>query len=126
MSYYRVLPRDLFNEAKLLKGLGRIICDIHDEKLGGLAFEHYYPNEGFVVEQDRSTGNLMVTNLTIWSKHPDIDDATPVYIECRYNAKDDHWPIVFYTGEDDEQHAVFDEDGDYSDEFQALCTRVRA
>ena len=46
MTYRRVLPRDLFNEAKLLKCLGQLALIIHDgqdsagQTVQGLLFMH--------------------------------------------------------------------------------------
>ncbi len=39
-EYTRVIPRDLFNEAKLLKCIGRLVLLIHDGDHNNISFEH--------------------------------------------------------------------------------------
>ena len=58
MNYQRVIPRDLFNEASLLKCLGQLALLHHDRPVEGLEIEHSEPCEGFQVLQDPSSGAI--------------------------------------------------------------------
>jgi hypothetical protein len=63
MSYRRVIPRDLFNEANLLKCYGTLY----------IALDHMLPNGGFDVEdveqfeivQSPEDGSIFIDNLTV-------------------------------------------------------------
>jgi len=111
MSYNRVIPRDLFNEAKLLKCLGQLALIIHDEVRvpRGLSFDHEEPQDGFKVDQSPSSGALYCENLNLFYRGRVIDLITP------YNSKDSY-PLQFACGEQTEG-SVFDETGALSDEF---------
>lgn len=62
-NYFRVLPRDLFNEAKLLKCVGRLCLLIHDRTAPeSLAFEEN--GEPFRVAL-LDEGSLTIANLVI-------------------------------------------------------------
>ena len=65
-TYEGVLPRDLFNEAKLLKCMGRLVALlIHEGKLP-LAIAHdAEQSHRFLIEQDRSSGDIFVSNMTV-------------------------------------------------------------
>jgi len=126
-DYKRVLPRDLFNEALLLKCLGKLHVFDVDEFLPGLTHRHEYPEHmepepeeepypGFYITQD-CDGNISVANLIYQLR------GEPLVFFCQLNDKD-HWPLQFIFGdEEDEAFAegpVFTEDGKLSVEFKAL------
>lgn len=113
MSYYRVIPRDLFNEAKLLKCLGQLALVIHDRVKvpRGLSLHHFAEDEGFRIEQDENSGALYCTNLECSSCAGDVSLSLP------YNSKD-AYPLRFVRDEETEGR-VFNEDGTLSDEFRA-------
>lgn len=81
--YLRVIPRDLFNESKLLKSLGQVALLIHDGQApDGLGFIHSNENyPGFNVGQDQSTGDLSVTNLRLCYR------STEIGVSSRYNSR---------------------------------------
>lgn len=114
MSYTRVIPRDLFNESKLLKCLGQLALIIHD-RVGvptGLTLEHDdTENAGFQIEQDDSTGALYCENLTCSL------GARIVGLRAPYNHKGTY-PLQFECGDD--EGAVFNEDGTLSEEFKDM------
>lgn len=117
MSYQRVIPRDLFNEAKLLKCLGQLSLIIHDG-VGvpkGLALEHENPEEGFQIHQDESTGALYCGNLECFYAGRLIGLRSP------YNSKE-AFPLRFVL--DDEEDSVFTETGALSPEFLNLLSIV--
>ncbi len=114
MSYLRVIPRDLFNEAKLLKCLGRLALILHDG-VGvprGLTIQHDdTETKGFQIEQDESTGALYCANLECTFRHRLIGLHAP------YNSKD-AYPLKFILG--DEEGDVFTVGGTLSSEFLKL------
>lgn len=120
MSYQRVIPRDLFNEAKLLKCLGQLALLIHDGVRipRGLTLEHETPEDGFQIEQNQDSGALYCCNLECFCDGRLIGLSTP------YNSKD-AFPLRFVRGDDDEGR-VFNEDGSLSDEFRELLAKVAA
>ena len=61
-NYTRVIPRDLFNEAGLLKSLGRLVIAL-GETDGHVARFAQEQLDGFDVSQDPSDGSIEVTNL---------------------------------------------------------------
>lgn len=67
MSYLRVLPRDAFNEANLLKCIGKLTLLI-EEKTINWRYEFKYPDEGFIIEQDESDGSIFVSNLYFYDE----------------------------------------------------------
>lgn len=104
MSYQRVIPHDLFNEAKLLKCLGKLVIEAESY---GIEIEH--DDEAFNICQREQDGGLFVANLSVCIK----DQAIPVY--CPYNSKE-NWPLLAYDGEKGEIE-IFEIDGELSEEF---------
>ena len=61
-NYTRVLPGDLFNEAKLLKCIGRLVLLIEDrESITGLTFQ--FDDAPFNIVQDPSDGSIAIHNI---------------------------------------------------------------
>jgi hypothetical protein len=110
-SYQRVVPRDLFNEAKLLKCLGLLY--IAAERRSDLTVDNdrMDDGEGFDIQQDRSTGGISVTNVTVTFRGRTIYCYTGLNSRATY-------PLVATFG--DEEAFVFDEGGGLSDEFLSL------
>jgi hypothetical protein len=111
MSYTRVIPRDFFNEAKLLKCFGQLAL----KQLDGLL------PEGIDIEIDENGGAFDIQ----------LDDAGYLYIAnyrttlngqevlfySSYNSKG-AYPFHVIIGED--EYEVFNEDGSFANEFKAL------
>ncbi len=118
MSYQRVIPRDLFNEAKLLKCMGQLALIIHDgvNVPKGLTLDHEESENGFEVAQDSSSGELYVANLSLCCQGRLIGLRHP------YNDKRPY-PTRFSLWEGDEG-PVFKADGSLSDEFRAFCASL--
>lgn len=125
-EYTRVLPRDLFNEAKLLKCLGRLVLKTVDGQVPDLTFEHHNVifsegeiYKGFDVSQNPDSGDLYVWNLRFYFKEQ------PIYFESNYNCKSPY-PLTFIFqdrfGDSDINCGafVFDDDGEFSEEFKKL------
>lgn len=112
MTYARVIPRDLFNESKLLKCLGQLALIIHDKPLPcPLALEHENPKDGFVIAQDKTTGNLYCTSLSLVL----VETGDTVDVFTIYNSKAP-FPLYFDDGNNSE-FSVFEDDGTLSTEF---------
>lgn len=104
--YQRVIPRDLFNEAKLLKCLGQVALLIHDGPIIGARVE--YEDDGFLIDRDDSSGDLFCSNFSIF-----VGD-TPVWCGTQYNSKDPY-PLMFRS--EDGDGYVLDDSGQFSKEF---------
>ena len=111
MSYRRVIPRDLFNEAKLLKCLGRLCLQVHEGQAGNLTFEH--EGDSFDIDQNPDSGGLACINLRFYL------DETIIYFESSYNSKD-NYPLWWIGDDGCRYERVFNEDGSFTAEFASL------
>ena len=116
MKYRRVIPRDLFNEANLLKCLGQAALLILDGKSpDGLELTHRHAQTDFLVEMDPGDGSIYCTNISLKSAK-----GTKVTPRRPCNSREP-WPlyIVVYEGDPELECeiAVFDDKGSFSEEF---------
>lgn len=112
MSYRRVAPRDLFNEAKLLKCLGRLALLIHDGRAPrGLSFEE--SGGPFIIDQSIDGDLSVEEGITFTAGRTSLRLATP------YNNRE-AWPLLLID-DDLGSIGVFDEEGNLSAEF---CERA--
>lgn len=112
-NYTRVIPRDLFNEAKLLKCLGKL-C-ILAESTPGLTVTH--DGEPFDIWQDESSGGLFCLNVKVEV----LNGGGLQHCWLPYNSRED-WPLMSGTGDGDECN-VFDCYGKaFTPEFLKLIT----
>ena len=114
MPYTRVIPRDLFNEAKLLKCLGRLALVIHDgrdkcrnEIPAGLRTES--DGQPFRIAQRPGCGALYCENATFWMFDVQL------FMQVPYNSREPY-PLQCVLADMSEME-VFDTDGDLSFEF---------
>jgi hypothetical protein len=107
MSYIRVIPRDLFNEANLLKCYGKIYINLETANLPGVELEH--DGEPFDVQQDESSGSIFVANVVLRVR------GKPCPLHRPLNSRE-AWPLYF-TDENGEELEVFEEDGSFTDEM---------
>jgi hypothetical protein len=114
-KYERVIPRDLFNEAKLLKCMGRLCLLIHSNKTP-VKMSFKQPKGGFNIQQLSSDGALIITNLPVKIK------SETFYFVSKYNSKA-NYPLYLRFENEDTQ--VFDESGEFTTEFIAFCKKVR-
>lgn len=78
-NYTRVIPRDLFNEAKLLKCLGALSLYADDSEGGALSVQFYGDGfEGFEVCQNPADGSISVYNVRIWIGGREVRAFTPL------------------------------------------------
>lgn len=108
-EYIRVIPRDLFNEAKLLKSMGRLCLLIHDG-LVPAPMEVFYEGEEFEIVLD-DEGSLRIRNIQI--KVKDIF----IIFKTTYNSKSIY---PFYAECDNVDYLVFDSEGNFDEEFLGL------
>lgn len=105
MGYFRVCPRDLFNESKLLKCLGLVSLCIHDGTIQGLTMNHENEKEGFTIVQNDATGGIYVSNLHFFD-----NNGTPVEFYHPLNNKGPFPLIMEYKGE---EYWPFNDKGDF-------------
>lgn len=110
MTYRRVIPRDLFNEANLLKCLGRLWICLDDR--GGHRAELLGPigRQGFDVRQSDMDGSISAENV-----HLLIAGYEAGRLWRPLNSRED-WPL-YLTDERDGEIEVFDDQGNLSAEF---------
>lgn len=105
MSYVRVIPRDLFNEASLLKCYGRLAI-----LLGDTPDHQAQLSEGdggpFEVWQDDADGSITIASL------PFKVAGQRVRLHRPLNSREP-WPL-YATTEDFEEVAVFDDQGNFT------------
>src|SRR5688572_8201646 len=111
--FRRTIPRDLFNESKLLKCYGQLSLLILDGNTDGipLQLDHddtSYP--GFDVEMDGHRGHIYCSNLKLY-----LNDEI-IHVGTIINSKDTY-PMVYVT-KDEIEGEVFDENGRLSEEFK--------
>lgn len=112
-SYTRVIPRDLFNEAKLLKCIGQLVLLIHDCKgPDGLTFDH--DGEPFNIDL-MDEGYLTVTNIDF------VLRGEGLLFIAQYNSKS-AYPLYLYHGYC--ETLVFKEDGSFTFEFIEFCNNL--
>lgn len=112
MSYFRVIPRDLFNESKLLKCVGQLLLKAHDGSLA-VTYKHENPESGFRIVQDRDDGGLEIANLQ-------IAVGGVVRRFCSWYNSRSAYPL-FVEGDEGELLPVFDDTGEFSAEFLELA-----
>jgi hypothetical protein len=110
MSYNRVIPRDLFNEASLLKCYGRIYINLETANLQNVELAH--DGDAFDVQQDESSGGLFVANVVLKVRGKSCRLHRPL------NSRET-WPL-YLTDENEEEIDVFTEDGSFSAEMEAF------
>ncbi len=122
MSYKRVIPRDLFNEAKLLKCVGHLALKIHDGFTPGDIPMAITPtiNDGdpFVPDLDESLNALRLSSyvLAIGDRH-----LSHYTLYTTYNSKEPYPLFVFV---DNAEIPVFDDNGEYTQEFTDYVTEA--
>jgi len=111
--YERVIPRDLFNESKLLKCLGQLSLLIHNgrddngrQTPQGLTIEHDQElGDGFEIDQHAHSGDIYCRNINVRFKGEKIDLCTGLNSREAY-------PLIFDDGGD-----VFNDNGTFADDF---------
>jgi len=111
MSYRRVIPRDLFNEAKLLNCLGRLYIKSELTRRVSVANLFEGSAEPFRIFQDESDGSLECVQI-----HCLVNgNHTRLFTPCNDRGK---WPLWARFNDEDVQ--VFDDNGELTPEFLNL------
>lgn len=114
VNYQRVLPRDLFNESKLLKCIGQLILHI-ENRITPENLTYFHDDVDFKISQNESDGSISIQN-----------------IEFEYNGRILHFytllnnkePYPLYVYLDDEECNVFMNDGILSPEFLEFLKNI--
>ena len=108
INYERVIPRDLFNEAKLLEQIGRVCLAIHENVLTRLSFD----NDGSSFDiQLSDEGSLYASNLNFL----DAEDLS-INFTTNYNSRVKN-PLLAHDPETEEDYFVFDDQGNFTSQF---------
>lgn len=107
MSYARVIPRDFFNEANLLKCYGQIFICLETVDVPDVELVH--DGEPFIVEQDLGSGGTTIANVMLKVR------GEPCLLHRPLNSREP-WPLYLTTDNEDEL-AVFSDDGSFSPEM---------
>lgn len=115
MEYQRVIPRDLFNESKLLKCIGQLCLKIHDNQTPvKMSVEQNQEGEPFEIGL-LEEGALCILNLNI-----SIQDKVFIF-KTTYNSKA-NYPL--YLDYDYCDYEVFDDKGEFTQTFIDFCNSV--
>lgn len=109
MNYQRVVPRDFFNEANLLKCLGKLelIINHTGHRIAG-KLESQFDNESFDIQQNNDDGSIFVLNYTVTL------NGVIVHLYCPLNSRES-WPLMAdFQGE---TYYVFDKEGNLMTNF---------
>lgn len=115
-KYHRVIPRDLFNEAKLLKCVGRLCLLIHD-RMTPVQMEFNENGEPFIIGL-MDDGHLTVTNL-------EITVCGKLFtFKTTHNSKSNYPLLVEARGY--EEIEVFDDNGEFTIDFRVFAASEKA
>lgn len=110
MGYERVLPRDLFNDANLLKCIGQVVLMIENNVLD-LQYRHRHPDKDFQIRQDDGDGSTKIANVSF-----DFPNGWAVRFWRPMNARGP-WPLYAHIADSEEDVPVFTLDGALTEEF---------
>ena len=105
--YGLVLPRDLFNQGKILQQIGKLCLAIHNYELPTLEFE--LEGDNFDIGLSDS-GNLYIGNL-IFSM-----SENPIEFYTRYNSRESN-PLLTINPVTKEEIYVFTDNGEFTEDF---------
>lgn len=116
MSYERVNPRDLFNEANLLKCYGKLFILLENHESHRMVFDDSEVQH-YDVRQNEDDGSLTIDNIhLILTKHRN----TEVKLFRPLNSRRS-WPLIAIDHNNQNNEVlVFDEEGELSEEFKDL------
>ena len=113
MSYQRVIPRDLFNEADLLKCLGKfyLMTEYHTTA------RILHSGHAFNIVQNSSDGSIYCDNICVIIGSRTYDHFRPL------NSREP-WPLWLRlrADPDAEDFRAFDDQGNLSDEMKGLLS----
>ena len=113
-NYSRVIPRDLFNESKLLKCIGHLCLLIHNGETLPVEMNFEHNGEPFEIAL-LNDGSLTISNVRITIKN----------VECvfktTYNSKS-NYPLTVALVYD--EYPVFNDQGQFDEEFIEFCNSL--
>jgi hypothetical protein len=111
-NYIRVLPRDLFNEANLLKCLGALWIAVENSDKARFTVDDV---DQFDIRQSDSDGSTYVANA------PFEIEGEGYHLFRPMNSRE-AWPLLAVISNDDDADciSVFNDDGTLSDDMKAL------
>lgn len=117
--YKRVIPRDLFNESKLLKCMGQLALKIHDETTPvPMEMREEINHEGSAFRIALlDEGALMIVNLWVRIKSKSYQFKTT------YNSKAPYPLFMMYENYNEVE--VFDDKGEWHPDFIEFCKQVK-
>lgn len=119
MSYTRVIPRDLFNESKLLKSLGRLALLHHEGRTPPFMIVES-DGGSFEIDQNQDDGGLFVSSgLKVFCEYD--GEQTELDLRSNYNDKS-NFSLVCYNCDDCVD--VFTEHGELTEEFKMLIAKI--
>lgn len=105
MSYQRVIPRDLFNEANLLKCYGQLWLKLEVLNVPQIVLEHNdIGGWEFDIRQYDEDGSTYLYNVQLWVR------GEPYPLHRPLNSREP-WPL-YLTLRDDTEIAVFTDEGE--------------
>lgn len=108
-TYQRVIPRDLFNEAKLLKCMGQLALIIHDGVRWKDLRVDFHGRDRFRIEQDSGSGGLEMANVYV------MLGKLEILMHTAYNSKEPY--PLYATLWNEEEVPVFNDDGTLHADF---------
>lgn len=114
MTYQRVIPRDLFNEANLLKCLGTLYLRLEELNLDGVELIHETDLvDHFMVEQDEDDGSTHCLNVALMVR------GTELFISRPLNSRRP-FPLLVWDPRVNDVVYIFTDEGRLTDAFIAL------
>jgi hypothetical protein len=115
MSYTRVVPRDLFNDANLLKCLGQLYLNIDNVPKQGFELSDLDGVDGFPIEQDEADGSTFCPLVTAMVNGEEFHFVRPM------NSREP-WPLLMrsQTNFDYDEIPVFTNNGGFHPDFLKL------
>lgn len=114
-EYRRVIPRDLFNEANLLKCYGQMWLNLERLNLPGAVLEQDDDGGPFHVVQHEESGATTLGNVYFWVNGAEFALHRPLNSRASF-------PLYLTTEEGDEL-GVFNDDGTFSADMLAFLKR---
>lgn len=107
-NYSRVIPRDLFNEANLLKCLGQVYLNLEQLNIEGVELVGDRIEDGFDIVQDEADGSLSCHNVLLKVQNGYYEFRRPL------NSREP-WPLYMLGPIEDTP--VFTNTGHFSDQM---------
>lgn len=116
MSYTRVIPRDFFNEGKLMTCMGNLYIQAESStRPDGINIVIEENGEPFIIEKDSSSGDIYVSNYKTYVNGNLVRFATNLNSRSKYPLNCTY---------DNAEYTVFTNTGEFDQEFIELCQNI--